>query len=78
MGTTAAALTSLSYIPQVQKAASPGATEDLSWKMLSALTLGLAIWVVYGVAKGDWVIASDKIGGGDHPIALGDAVNNPD
>jgi MtN3 and saliva related transmembrane protein len=24
--------------------------------MLTALTLGLALWVVYGVLRGDWVI----------------------
>ena len=64
MGTTAAMLTSLSYIPQVQKAWPSGATESLSWKTLSALTLGLAIWVAYGIARGDWVIASANLVGG--------------
>jgi len=31
-------------------------TEDLSWKMLTALSLGLLLWIVYGLAKGDGII----------------------
>ncbi|WP_247973916.1 PQ-loop domain-containing transporter [Bradyrhizobium sp. 195] len=34
MGVLAAGLTSLSYLPQVRKARSPGSTDDLSLKML--------------------------------------------
>ena len=56
LGGLAAALTSLAYVPQVKKAWPRGSTEDLSWKMLSALTAGLALWIIYGLAKGDWVI----------------------
>jgi MtN3 and saliva related transmembrane protein len=26
--------------------------------MLTALTMGLALWIVYGVLRGDWVIIS--------------------
>jgi MtN3 and saliva related transmembrane protein len=58
IGVCAAALTSLSYIPQVQKAWPRGSTSDLSLKMLLALTTGLALWVAYGVLKSDWVIVS--------------------
>ena len=56
LGLLAAALTSLSYIPQAAKAAPRGATKDLSLKMLIALFTGLLCWMVYGIAKGDWVI----------------------
>jgi MtN3 and saliva related transmembrane protein len=63
IGIFAAALTSLSYVPQVQKAWPRGSTSDLSLKMLLALTAGLALWIVYGVVKGDWVIvAANGIG----------------
>jgi MtN3 and saliva related transmembrane protein len=31
-------------------------TSDLSLKMLVALSVGLCLWVVYGVLKDDWVI----------------------
>jgi MtN3 and saliva related transmembrane protein len=52
----AAALTSLSYLPQLQKAIPRNSTSDLSLKMLVALSTGLCLWVIYGVAKDDWVI----------------------
>jgi MtN3 and saliva related transmembrane protein len=56
LGILAAALTSLSYLPQLQKAVPRNSTSDLSLKMLVALSAGLCLWVVYGVLKGDWVI----------------------
>ena len=55
LGGLAAALTSLAYLPQVKKAWPRGSTGDLSWQMLSALTAGLALWIIYGLTKGDWV-----------------------
>ena len=63
IGACAAVLTSLSYIPQVRKAWPRGSTEDLSLKMLSALTAGLLLWIGYGLLKGDWVIvAANSVG----------------
>lgn len=56
IGGCAAVLTSLSYIPQVQKAWPRGSTSDLSLKMLIALTAGLLLWITYGFLKSDWVI----------------------
>jgi len=56
LGIVAAMLTSLSYIPQVRKAWPRGATEDLSLRTLGVLAAGLALWIVYGAAKGDAVI----------------------
>jgi MtN3 and saliva related transmembrane protein len=58
IGVLAAILTSLSYIPQVQKAWPRGSTKDLSLHMLAVLTGGLLLWIVYGLAKGDWVIVT--------------------
>jgi MtN3 and saliva related transmembrane protein len=64
IGGCAALLTSLSYIPQVQKAWPRGSTADLSLKMLIALTAGLLLWIVYGLMKADWVIvAANSVGG---------------
>ena len=63
IGVCAAVLTSLSYIPQVRKAWPRGSTEDLSLKMLIALTSGLLLWIGYGLLKGDWVIvAANSVG----------------
>ena len=56
LGMLAAALTSLSYLPQLQKAMPRNSTSDLSLKMLVALSAGLCLWIVYGVLKDDWVI----------------------
>ena len=63
IGGCAAVLTSLSYLPQVRKAWPRGSTSDLSLNMLIALTTGLALWIVYGLLKGDWVIvAANSVG----------------
>ena len=56
LGAAAAVLTSLSYIPQVRKAWPRNSTDDLSLRMLIALTAGLALWIVYGLLRHDWVI----------------------
>ena len=56
IGLLAAALTSLSYIPQVKKALPAGSTNDLSSKALAVLATGLALWIGYGVLKSDYVI----------------------
>jgi MtN3 and saliva related transmembrane protein len=58
LGAFAATFTSLSYIPQVKKAWPRGSTDGLSWKMLTALTAGLLLWIIYGFTKGDWVIVA--------------------
>ena len=64
IGACAAILTSLSYVPQVQKAWPRGSTSDLSLKMLAILTSGLLLWIGYGLLKGDWVIvAANGVGG---------------
>ena len=52
VGLLAAALTSLSYIPQLRKAWPRGKTEDVSLKMLIVLCSGLALWIIYGVCQG--------------------------
>lgn len=56
LGIMAAALTSLSYIPQVRKAWPRGSTDDLSLRTLGILAAGLSLWIVYGLARADTVI----------------------
>ena len=56
VGFVAAFCTTVSYIPQVKKCWQTGSTGDLSLKMLMTLATGIALWVVYGVMKGDMVI----------------------
>jgi MtN3 and saliva related transmembrane protein len=65
LGFAAAALTSLSYIPQVRKALPRGATDDLSLKMLLALFGGLSLWVAYGaIIRDPIIIGANGIGAG--------------
>jgi MtN3 and saliva related transmembrane protein len=64
IGGLAAALTSISYLPQVKKAWPRGSTDDLSLMMLIVLTTGLWLWSIYGIMKGDWVIISANVIGG--------------
>lgn len=72
LGISAAALTSLSYIPQVRKALPRNSTKDLSFKTLLALTAGLACWLGYGLLKGDWVIVvANAVGAALAAITLG-------
>lgn len=56
IGGLAAFCTTVSYIPQVKKVWATHETGDLSLKMLLILSAGLALWVLYGVLKSDWVI----------------------
>ena len=56
LGLVAAALTSLSYIPQLKKAWPRGATRDISAGTFTALGFGLAMWILYGLLRSDWVI----------------------
>jgi MtN3 and saliva related transmembrane protein len=58
IGACAAVLTSLSYLPQVRKAAPLGSTQDLSLHMLLVLTMGLLLWIGYGLLKIDWIIVT--------------------
>lgn len=56
IGLAAAFCTTVSYIPQVKKCWQTGSTGDLSLKMLAILATGIALWVLYGILKGDIVI----------------------
>ncbi|MBR0884237.1 MtN3 and saliva related transmembrane protein [Bradyrhizobium japonicum] len=63
VGSIAAFLASLSYIPQLRKAWPRNSTDDLSLGMLTALTLGLGLWTVYGLIREDWVIVLANVVG---------------
>jgi MtN3 and saliva related transmembrane protein len=59
----AAALTSLSYLPQLQKAMPKNSTFDLSQKMPVVLSADLGRWIVYGVLKDHLaIILANSIG----------------
>jgi MtN3 and saliva related transmembrane protein len=53
VGLAAGLLTTVSLVPQVTKIWKTRSAKDVSRKMFIAFCLGVALWLVYGVAKGD-------------------------
>ena len=56
VGLMAAACTTLSYVPQLKKCWETGSAGDLSLRMFLILATGVALWIGYGILRGDWVI----------------------
>ena len=56
IGLVAAFCTTVSYFPQLKKCWKTGKSGDLSLKMFATLATGVALWIVYGVLKSDFVI----------------------
>lgn len=56
VGAAAALCTTASYFPQLKKCWETGKAEDLSLGMFTVLAGGIALWIVYGVLKKDWII----------------------
>jgi MtN3 and saliva related transmembrane protein len=49
LGLVAAAFTTASFVPQVVKTWRSGSSADLSLGMYSLFTVGIVLWLVYGV-----------------------------
>lgn len=54
IGTLAAALTTLAWVPQALKTIRTRSTGDISLWMQGAMTAGIAGWLVYGLMIGSW------------------------
>ncbi|MBP6010645.1 MAG: SemiSWEET transporter [Alphaproteobacteria bacterium] len=62
IGSVAAALTTLSFLPQVIKTWNSRSAADLSWIWLIGFSAGLSLWLVYGFALMSWpLIAANGI-----------------
>jgi MtN3 and saliva related transmembrane protein len=62
IGITGAALTTLCWLPQALKVIREKETRALSLPATVAFTIGLALWLVYGLAIGDWpLIGSNAV-----------------
>lgn len=61
IGYIAATLTTLCFAPQAIKTLKTRDTESLSLAMYSMFTVGVLLWFVYGVMRGDWVIITANI-----------------
>lgn len=54
IGYTAAALTTISFVPQVWMTWRSRDVSGISLGMYSLFTVGIALWLVYGVLQGAW------------------------
>jgi MtN3 and saliva related transmembrane protein len=56
IGYAAAFCTTGAYVPQVLRVWRTRSTQDISLKMFLVLVTGLALWLTFGVLKGEWPI----------------------
>jgi MtN3 and saliva related transmembrane protein len=62
LGFIAAACTTASFVPQVVHSWRTRGTRGISLGMYAVFTSGIALWLAYGVARGDWpIIAANGI-----------------
>jgi MtN3 and saliva related transmembrane protein len=57
IGISATFFTLWSTVPQIKKALKTRKTDDVSKWLIISLITGLTLWVVYGLVKGDMIIA---------------------
>jgi MtN3 and saliva related transmembrane protein len=53
LGLTAATLTTSSFVPQLTKLWRTKSADDLSYGMFGAFSLGIFMWLVYGLLRRD-------------------------
>jgi Uncharacterized conserved protein len=56
IGFVAAALTTAAYIPQAIKTIRTRQTKDISLWMYVMMSVGILLWLVYGIYNTDWPI----------------------
>ncbi len=62
LGYIAGALTTISFVPQVIKAWKTKSTQDISLGMFLIFTLGVLLWLVYGILRFDLpIIAANSV-----------------
>lgn len=62
LGYLAAALTTLSFVPQALLTLRTRDVRGISLGMYGAFTLGVALWLAYGLALGEWpIIAANAV-----------------
>lgn len=63
VGISAAALTSISFIPQLIKGFRTKRMDDVSAEMLGLLMLGLFLWLLYGIHIDDYIVIGSNVFG---------------
>ncbi|MBI2140894.1 SemiSWEET transporter [Candidatus Woesearchaeota archaeon] len=63
VGFAAGILTTFGFVPQIIKGYKTKHLGDLSYLMNASLTLGMSLWLSYGISKKDIVIIAANIAG---------------
>lgn len=61
IGMTGAALTTVCWLPQALKTIRERETRSISLPATGLFTLGMALWLVYGVALIDWPLITSSV-----------------
>lgn len=61
IGYIAAFCTTIAFVPQAMTVWKTGSTRDLSLAMFLIFTVGVSLWLVYGVMLGSWPITLANI-----------------
>lgn len=61
LGLAAGTLTTISFIPQVLKIWVSKSAEDVSYLMFGVFSVGVTLWLAYGVALGAWPIVAANV-----------------
>ena len=61
MGFAAGTLTTSSFVPQVIKLARTKQTKDVSFWMYVIISIGIGLWLLYGIANGDLPVVMANI-----------------
>lgn len=56
VGSMAAALTTVSFVPQLVRALRTKRMQDVSPYLMALYASGTSLWLVYGIFRDDWVI----------------------
>ncbi len=61
LGLAAGTLTTISFVPQVLKIWVSKSAEDVSYLMFGVFSVGVTLWLAYGVALGAWPIVAANV-----------------
>ena len=61
IGLCGASLTTLCWLPQALKLMRDRDTRAISLPATAAFTLGLVLWLIYGIALGDWPLIGSNV-----------------
>jgi MtN3 and saliva related transmembrane protein len=61
IGSLASALVSSSFIPQIIKGYKTKHLDDVSYLLMILISIGMSLWIVYGIEKQDLVIIGANV-----------------